>query len=269
MDVQTQIVDESGLANEVNSNARVAGFKQNLAENRAFLVTLVQEYQALSETLRTQIQSNEDTIGLFKAEAYKMYPELITQNIDEVLKNISAAHPLAQLWSKYQQKVGAGNTAIQVTVGQMNEKKALIAQAEAQEKSLLDSYAMFARFSATPVPSAEQLKAEIDAEAVIPRVEEGSTVASIPALELLDPEAADMVTLQAVKMAEQAEYEEAVARGEMSPDDVRVTMLANQGMPVMAAEQGVDPTGLTDKQKKYVMYGGAALLVYFLFLRRN
>jgi len=266
MDVQTQIVDESGLANQVNMDARVAAFKESLAQNRANLVKQVQEYQGLSVTLRDQIAGNEQTIELFKTEAYAMYPELITQNIDSVLNSISASHPLAQLWSKYQAKIGAGNTAIQVTNGKLNDKKALITQAEQTEKGLLDSYAMFAKFSPVPVLSVDQLKHQIDSEAVIPYVEEGSVVASIPALELLDPDAANMVTLQAVKMQENAELQQAVDKGEISEEDARVYMSANEGLPA-DFNSGVAVIG--DSWKRYAMYGGAALAVYFLFLRKD
>ncbi len=267
MDVQTQIVDESGLANQVNMDARVAAFKETLAQNRAALVQFVQEYQGLSVRLRDQISGNEQTVELFKTEAYAMYPELITQNIDSVLQSVSSAHPLAQLWSKYQVKVSNANSSIQVTTTELSKKKTQIEQAEQTEKATLDAYAMFARYSPSPVPSVIQIKAEIDSEAAIPYVEEGSVVASIPALELLDPAAADMVTLQAVKMQEHAEIEDALAKGEITEEDYRVYMASDSGMPLDTMSMGVASIG--DTWKKYAMYGGAALAIYFLFLRKD
>lgn len=248
MDVQTQVMNEpqqTFTAQEINNQAIVSDFREKLASIRMNRINLAQQKKAIHDQLRELVSSRNNLLGMFKSEALNMYPELVDKNVRAIINSVSPSHPLYQLWSNYQQKVQEIVTQIAV---KFQEFKSLMREgnrAEIDENAVLSQYDQFAESATTTVPTVQDMQSELAAVEVIPESEDSSLIASITAIELVSPEAADLVTLEAAQADQEAEMD-------MPQEEIQTMMTQAQAQP------GPDI-------KKWGLVLGALALAYVIF----
>lgn len=199
-DLQTQVMDQSQVsASDIDVAARVDQFKQQLSDTRTIRVQLVSQMQGLVSQVNTLASSRDGIYSMFTNEATHMFPSLVVKDAWAFAQTKDAPFQLYQLWTQYQGQIQDVEAKIQVLTGQFNALQTQDNALASDEKSTLDQYDAFAS-SVPGAPSAQDLYDSLQAIDVIPKVDEGSTIAKASALEQLTPDAADMVTLQAVDM---------------------------------------------------------------------
>jgi hypothetical protein len=217
MEVQTQIIDQSQVSgDEINAQARVADFKQLLSEARLARVTALQKRQAQIDRINAAKYDRDNLISLFKSEAKKQYPDIETEHLAQALSSVSKDHPLQVLWSNYERQIEKATDQISSDVSDLQAVNDEIYQAEFQEKRLSQAYQAFSESSPVQVPSLDDVLNELGTVEAIPYVEESSTIVELPAIDLLSPAAADMVTLQTMQ-AEKLEDEVNQTRAMTAP----------------------------------------------------
>lgn len=250
-------------AAELNVDARVQAFKDELANIRAARASAVSQMKGIIIKINDYKLSQGQLLSQFEEEAYAMYPELVARDLKSTLESLSASHPLVVLWTQYSQKIDALSQSISVAQSDLDTAVVEASKAEEMEKQVLATYSLFAANSPAPVPSAEELQKELEIIEAIPRVDENNVqVTNVSALETLSPAAADMVMLQAMETFKEDDYH-------TDPDDMRdgeytgTGELAQRIQTMTAgAEASVMPT--FDKKKLIMIVGGLAL-AYVLF----
>lgn len=255
-DFQTQVIDQSTITSQdLNVQARVDQFKQQLSSTRAIRVQLVEQMRGIVDQVKTLAQSRADLVGMFRSEASAMHPEMVVQDAWAFAQSSGAPFDLYQLWQIYVQKQQALTSKIEVLKNQYNVLASKDQMLAADEQNTLHLYASL---NLPGAPSPEQLMAQVQVVDVIPTVDESSTIVSASALEHLTPEAADMVTLQAVDM--ESNYD----RQEVNQD--LIYSMAPQSSEVAQSSIVSEAEGIFQKLKenwKLVAVGVA--VGYFVF----
>jgi hypothetical protein len=208
----------------INAQTQVAEYKKQLSYYRTGQIIIVGQLQGLQVEIGGLENSAANLIEMFKSEALAMYPELAGQDIDAILASISNAHPLTQLWDQYSSKLDRVDADLRVKYETVNGLKGTLGEAQNGEAELLASYNQFASSSASPVPSVDELISEMDRLQTIPQVEEGTTVASLPAIEMLNPFAANMVMLQSMQVESEGDYSQSPDQTQNQVSDQPVSM---------------------------------------------
>jgi hypothetical protein len=194
MEVQTQIMAPNPADDQMAADSRVAGYKNELASIRSKIVTVLEEKKAVIGSLKEVLSARSDAIALFQDEAQSVYPELSGKDAVAEVKTVSPDHPLAQMWAGYQSTLLDFDKTIAVRVEEYKSWVEAEQVLHDEAKVVLYGYSEFAKISPAPVPSVEDLEAELAVEEVIPFVEESSLIASVSALDLMDTEAQGLIT---------------------------------------------------------------------------
>lgn len=206
--VSTQVLEPSEnkiySAAQIQNMAQVDMFRDEISQAHATASSLNQTITNEVNKIQNLIDSRSNLVSSFKTDALAMYPELAGADMDKIMERIPSDHPLQQLWYGYSPKVDAINASIQTLMGQYDADMKALNAAFQIEKLAISKYQDFASTASTQVPSVEELTSGLEALQVIPLASEKyyPTVASLPAIETLDPEAADMVMMQSVDMVE-------------------------------------------------------------------
>lgn len=284
MDVQTQVMNEPMQVftrDEIQNQSVVADYKEALSKIRVDRISIVQQVQGLADEVKELVNSRENLLSMFNAEAVAMYPELKGQNAVDVLSSLVTSHPLFMLWDQYKGKIEETAIVIKDKYLELESLNNAASQLQLEEQATFESYTQFASQATTVVPSPDQILSELQAVEVIPYVEEGSVRADLHAIELLDPTAAAMVTLQTLEVASEGDYSESPEQLEYQGDAQVRSMApsfdeeyATPSMPQVAAvapailAQMEDPALANEKLKKMGMWFGVAAILY-LFLGGN
>lgn len=238
---------QSFSAEYLQNMSMVDQYKNVLTQIRLQRAALASQMQSLMDDISNMRSSRQSLLDQFHIKAFQMYPQYTGQDLKGIIKSLNGDHPLVQLWLTYSQTINDVRNAI-VSKGMalqdlMNQELAL----EDQESQTLSSYEDFASSANTAVPSSDQLVSDLVQVSVIPVETETSVIASIPAIETLDPEAAAAVTLQVAQNADQ------------TPVDLSVS---TQDTGAIAA-----PTGLQALKNLHpaILYGGGAVILMMIF----
>ena len=247
-EVSTQVIWQKDqlISEQIADQSRVDVFKERLAAIRSERFGLMQRRFALYQDVLSMVQSREDLLGLFKSEAAAMYPETASADIGSVLKSVGPEHKLNQLWGKYKMKLGPLMSDLAHRFNEYKQVTKEAERAEDDEIKVLMEYENFAVTADTVVPPVAEIVADLVSVESIPSVDESTLVASVAAIDMLDPDAADLIMLQAAheeEMMAQASYDAEVASLEAK-------------VQAQAQSPGIKPMGL--------LIGGA-VLAYILF----
>lgn len=207
--VSTQVVNESDIQAEISAQKMVAQFKDILAGLRVRRVTATQEKLAVRNQILSAIQSRNELIAMFKNEVHSQFPDVV--DVGQSLKSSAQDSPIRAIWYQYKESLDPITSDI---ASLLEHYKALSEEIEVlkeQEGNVLDDYAGQSSGSSVPVPSVAEIKADLVAVEAIPYSEDAEIFASIPAIELLDPDTADAITLEQANLEEQAAVQEAQA----------------------------------------------------------
>lgn len=281
MEVQTQVMDETAVADEIYNQQSVADYKDALSQIRVARVVGVQQIEGLASEIRGLMDSRANLIAMYQSEAVAMYPELQGQDIYKILDGISTAHPLYQLWTQYKPKIDDLAQTVTDKFKNLDELNKAANDLANQEAVVLHSYDTFYSSATTPIPTPAQILAELQAVEVIPYVEEGTLRAELPAIERLSPSAAAMVTLQTLEVANEGDYSESPEQTE-TQENAQLRPMAfsfdeYQGSPTLPqvmsenavaqaiASQPVLPAPTNAHLQKWGVWVGAAALAYLFF----
>lgn len=266
--VNTQ--DDAPLSEaDVNVGARLENFKQILSNIATICIQATQVMSAIKGDIQDLNYAASSLLAQFRDEALQMYPDIEGQDIEQVMSGLAASHPLMQLWSQYQVKLDEISQTLAVKSQDYSANEAVYNQAEADQASTLQMYAQF-QSDFPDLPTADALQAQVDNEKILMTAEEGSTVASLPAIELVNPLAASIVMKQAADVqAEDVSSSDPDdgADGEYTPTAVNP---GDDGQIYTMMNRSVDP-GITSQSQipsQYKPLGialGVLALAYILF----
>lgn len=258
MDVQTQVFDYSQEEAAMESLAKAQEYKNALANVHAVVASLYREISNIDIAVKKNIQTNEDLLGAFKNDALGMYPQMSSQELEATISQISQNHPLYPIWSKYDKAISEVNSAIKERLRERESLSLQYDEAIRRQDGILDEYQIFYDTSAYPVPTKAELADQLEQEALIPYVEEGSTIADLPAIERLNPVAADFVMLQSLKNEENSEYYAALERGEIPSQSTDPRVLAE----IMSFQETGVPSSAPSGLKSWGIIAAAIALFY-------
>lgn len=217
----TQVVDQSSnqvfTAAAINEAAQVADFQDKLSQARNTEVSLNATTTNLINDVQALFDSRANFIQSFKVDALGMFPDLAGQDMDKIMSQLPTNHPLGDLWDSYQSKIAPLVQSIKLKTAMIEDNLKAIAGAQGIEDGIWSDYIAFCQTATTAVPTPPQMAAKLAQLDVIPTAESTSLVASIPAIELLDASAADMVMAQAVDNQEALSDEQMISQGATPP----------------------------------------------------
>lgn len=250
--VSTQVVADAApqtfSAEYVQNLSTVDQYKNIMTQIRLQRTGIASQMQTLMDDMATMQASRQGLVDQFHIKAFQMYPQYAGQDLKVIIQSLSKDHPLVQLWLSSSQTINDVRNALvakaMVLQALMNQELTL----EDQETQTLASYDAFSTAAQTAVPTTAQLIAGLVQVSVIPVASETSVIASIPAIESLDPEAAAAVTLQVVQALDQTPVDLAVSVQATPPPVVQPSLLT--------AISNLHPV---------IKYGGAAAIAMLIF----
>lgn len=281
MEVQTQVIDEPQQVytrEQMQNQVAVAEYKDSLSHIRLNRISVAQQVNGISFEVRGLVESKDNLLQMFRSEAEAMYPEIQGQDAFDVMATLSASHPLYSLWDQYKGQLDAVIQDIKSKFIQLDELEKAFEEYTRQEQVIFESYTKYYETCSTPIPTPKELLADLQAVEVIPYAEEKSLRADLNAIELLDPMAAAMVTLQTLEVAREGDYSESPEQLE-TQENMQIRPMAFSydeefGSPtipqVAAMAQSVvsqvhDPAVANQKLRTMGLWIGAAAFAY-LFL---
>lgn len=263
MDLQTQVVDQETQVSsqEVNLSGRVAAFRDELARLRAFRVGVIEKMRSVAEHVKEAVAARDNLLGLFRSEAVKMRPELLVKDVYALVQSNSAPIEVQSLWSVYQGRLNQIQISLAQYIKQFNSLMQSNDSLAASESSTLQMYSSLASSFPGQVTSVTDMKASLQALDAIPQVDEGSVIATQSgpsAIEQLDPDTADMVTLQAVNM--ESNYDPRKIRQELQD-----TMLEAPQETQNNETLDITPQSVVSRIKPWQIFLAGAGLAYLFF----
>ncbi len=237
---EAQIAADQQSADAMTIEAKVAGFRQDLSDVRSGKTLISEKIQGLAADLQSKQYAQGQLVADFDRVAVETYPELQGQNVDDVMASLSASHPLVVMWGDYQQKLDALSATIQDIMAQMQSLTDKLGAANDQEETILQTYEIFAAQNEGLVPSLDDLEAWLASTSSIPKVDDRTM--TVPAIETLSPNAADMVMMQTADTAATEDHHDPddMKDGEYTGDGQIYNVMSAQDQASVAAS-GIQP----------------------------
>lgn len=153
----------------------------------------------LNDEIEALMNEHKMLWQMFSDEAVNMYPSLQGTNLKAYVPTLPAEHPLVLLKQQYQVRANEILSHINEAIEAEENVKKLDDELLAQEKAVLNEYASFRSSQTLPssLPTPEEFYKKVKSLSSLNQVDHASTVVSMEALDLLSPEAAALVTIQA------------------------------------------------------------------------
>lgn len=201
MDFQTQVVDQGSIQAEISAQQMVSKFKDILAGFRVQQVTAIQKKQAVRDQILTLIQSRNQIIALYKDAIRDQFPDIV--DVGQALRSSTPDSDIRIMWEQYSRDIQPIVSNLESLLIDFKSLSDEIESLKEKEGQTLSDYAEASKSSSVAVPSAQEIEADLVSVEAIPYSEDADVYAKIPAIELLDPDTADAITLEQANLEEQ------------------------------------------------------------------
>ena len=171
-------------------------FKETLAGVRLKLNAAIARKKEFLAEIKNLIEQRNEVIELFRAEVIQAYPDLAGKSRKEILQLADAHHPIVNLYQKYHQKIQSSQGAIISKTKQYQTLAKQVEEFEVEQFSIVDAYGQYAATSVVPVPSVEEISADIVKPLESSVEEETKVLSDVSILSDLNEDTVDALLLQ-------------------------------------------------------------------------
>lgn len=201
MEPTYQPVDESLIQAEIEAGRRVSEFKETLATIRLKLNSAIERKKSLANEIRTILDEREHLINMFRDSIKTQWPEFAGLSVKEILSRITTVHPVYEIWKQFHKDIQSLNGS---ATSKLSQYKTLVKQVEGFESeqfAMMDAYGSYQSQSPVPVPSVEEIEAQVVDPLPTSIEEDVQVIEAVTALDLLDEQTQDALLIQQAELS--------------------------------------------------------------------